>query len=157
MSLLAMRGQPIPQLRDREWLNCVLLSPVILEELQEHSPYQPPHEMAQQVVHITHTMCTYFFHNTSTTCTVAGSDYVAFAEELAFSHGDTRVCYIMDIIQDDICESDPNESIFFDLAYVRGVQPIVISPATAQVIFDDRRELECGEYMCGPFCQSDSR
>jgi len=49
ISLLAMRGQSTPQLRDREWLNCVLLSPVILEELQEHSPYQPPHEMAQQV------------------------------------------------------------------------------------------------------------
>ena len=37
LSLLAMREQFTLQLRDREWLNCVLLSPVILEELQEHS------------------------------------------------------------------------------------------------------------------------
>jgi len=134
ISLLAMRGQSTPQLRGREWLNCVLLSPVILEELQEHSPYQPPHEMAQQVLHITLPMSTYLFHNNATTCTVAGSDYVAFTEELAFSHGDTR-----------------------DLAYVRGVQPIVISPATVQVIFDDTRVEECGKYMYGPFCQSDSQ
>ena len=158
ISLLAMRGQSTPQLRDREWLNCVLLSPVILEELQEHSPYPPPHEMAQQVVsrwvHVTYSFrgikfTTYILFNT-----VAGADYVAVAgEELVFNRGDTRVCHTIDILQDNICEYPPNENFFSDLAYVSGMQPITIAPPTAQVIIDDSDEPECEYSMSLPVGQ----
>ena len=60
-----------------------------------------------------------------------------------FNRGDTQVCHTIDIIQDDICESDPNEQFFSDLAYVSGVLPITIDPSTAEVIIDDSAEPEC--------------
>ena len=60
-----------------------------------------------------------------------------------FSRGDTRVCHTIDILQDNICESSPNEFFFSDLAYVSGVQPITISPSTARVVIDDSMEEEC--------------
>ena len=76
--------------------------------------------------------------------TVAGADYVAVSgEELLFNRGDTRVCHTIDILQDNICESDPNEFFFSDLAYVSGLMPITISPPTTQVIIDDNMEEEC--------------
>ena len=143
-----MRGQSTLQLRHKEMLHCVLLSPVILEELQEHSPYQPPHEMAQQVVHVTHVQDTCIYALFLFT-TVAGADYVAVAgEELVFNRGDTQVCHTIDILQDNICESDPNEQFFSDLAYVSGVLPITISPPTARVVIDDRLEEECKHATC---------
>ena len=76
--------------------------------------------------------------------TVAGADYVAVAgEELVFSRGDTQVCHTIEILQDDICESDPNEHFLSDLSYVSGELPITISPPTAQIVIDDRDEPEC--------------
>ena len=142
-----MRGQSTPQLRDREWLNCVQLSPVILEELQQHSPYQPPHEMAQQVmprlVHMTNSFRGIEFTTYTLSNTVAGADYVAVAgEELVFHHGSTRVCHTIDTLQDNTCENDSNKFFISGLANVRGVQ-IYIYPSTAQVVIDDTAEPEC--------------
>ena len=78
--------------------------------------------------------------------TVAGDDYTAVdGEELAFPRGSTRRCHTIDIVNDDICETDPNE-FYSDLAYVSGVQPITIDPSTAQVVIDDSRETECSKY-----------
>ena len=136
-----MRAQSTPQLRDREWLNCVPLSPVILEELQEHSPYQPPHKMAQQVL----VECALdVLHVSFTTTTVAGVDYLAVSgEELVFNPDDSRVCSTIHILQDSISEHDPNEDFFMDLAYVSGVRPIIIPQPTAQVVMDDSDEPEC--------------
>ena len=97
--------------------------------------------MAQQVVHIIHIQDTHAFFLFTT---VAGADYVAVAgEQLVFNVGDTRVCHTIDILQDNICENDPNEFFLSDLAYVSGVQPITIYPPTAQVIIDDSAEPEC--------------
>ena len=62
---------------------------------------------------------------------------------LSFSRGDTQVCYLIFIGNDNDCESDPNEFFFTELAYVSGVQPITIAPHTAQVIIDDSAEPEC--------------
>ena len=75
--------------------------------------------------------------------TEVGDDYVAVSEELAFSLGDTRVCHTSDIVNDGICESDPNEDFLFGLAFVSGVQPITIEPDAAQVLIDDSAEQEC--------------
>ena len=102
--------------------------------------------MAQQVVYITHIQDTCIYALFLFTI-VAGADYVAVAgEELVFNRGDTRVCHTIDILQDNICESSPNEFFFSDLAYVSGMQPITISPPTAEVIIDDSDQPECGEY-----------
>ena len=148
--LLAMRGQFTPQLRDREQLNSVLMSPAILEELQEHSTYQPLHEMAQQVslldiiehmdrVVIMNIIFTTCIHST----TVVGADYIADNVELQLYLGDIQVCHTIDILHDNICEHPLNEFFFSDLAYVSGVQPITIAPPTAQVVIDDTAEPEC--------------
>ena len=67
-------------------------------------------------------------------------------EQLVFNTGDTRVCHSITILQDNVCESDPNEYFFSNLSYVSGVQPISIDPPTAQVIIDDTNEPEC-EYI----------
>ena len=64
-------------------------------------------------------------------------------EELAFNRGGTQVCHTIDIMDDIICESDPNEHFFSDLVFVSGEQPINIAPMMAQVIIDDTTEPEC--------------
>ena len=75
---------------------------------------------------------------------MAGDDYEAVGgEELVFNRGDIRACHSIFILNNSICESDPNENFFSDLAYVSGVQPIIIDPVTAQVFIDDSAEPEC--------------
>ena len=79
-------------------------------------------------------------HNTAD----AGTDYLAVTgEELMFSRGETSVCHTIVIVNDDICERDPNENFFSDLVYVSGVMPITIAPSTAQIVIDDSAEPEC--------------
>ena len=152
--LLAMKGQSTPQLRGREWLNCVLLSPAILEELQDHSLYQPPHRIAQQVVHVPYKQYTgvaLSLNNTYHPCTVGeGADYeAAYDELLEFVLGDTHVCYTIFVIDDDICERIPDEEFSSNLTYISGIQPITINPPTVEVVIDDFGESEC---KCNECC-----
>ena len=89
----------------------------------------------------------YFQHLNITT--VAGDDYIAITgEQLVFPRGSTRVCHTITIMDDDICESDPNENFFYNLAYVSGTQPISIAPMTALLIVDDTTEQECEYNHC---------
>ena len=67
-------------------------------------------------------------------------------EQLVFNTGDTRVCHSITILQDNVCESDPNEFFFSDLSHVSGQERINIDPPTAQVIINDTNEPEC-EYI----------
>ena len=104
--------------------------------------------MAQQVVHMVYTLHVLLYrclpHSQQVINTVVGDDYEAVTgEELVFNRGDTRACHNIDILQDDICESDLNETFFSDLSYVSGEQPITLSPPTAQIIIDDSDEPEC--------------
>ena len=72
-----------------------------------------------------------------------GNDYVSVSgDTVTFNANETRACHTIDITQDDICESDPNEFFFSDLSYVGGL-PLSIDPSTAQVIIDDTNEPEC--------------
>ena len=110
--------------------------------------------MTQQVLHgvqlqsgciSTKAVCISYSHSPITT--VAGDDYEAVVgERLEFAPGETRICHIINILQDESCEFTPNEFFFSDLAYVSGVQPITIDPPTAQVVIDDSRETECSKY-----------
>jgi len=139
---LYMRRQSTPQLRDRKRLNCVLLSPVILEELQEHSPYPPPHEMAQQVVYVTHVqdicICILSFH-----CRIRWWLYCSFRWRPSIQswwhtclphHWYSTWQYLWNF---------PNENFYSDLAFVSGIRPIIIDPRSAEVIIDDDAEPEC--------------
>ena len=79
--------------------------------------------------------------------TEAGSDYVAVIEEqLVFSPGDSRVCHMIGIFQDEECELvDENESFFSDLSIVGDMLDITVDPATAEIIISDSEEPECGK------------
>ena len=56
------------------------------------------------------------------------------------------MCHTVAIMNDSICEIDPNEQFFSDLSYVSGIQPITIDPERATVVIDDTNEPECGKY-----------
>jgi len=97
--------------------------------------------MAQQVL-VEHALNV--LHVSFTNTTVAGVDYLAVTgEELVFNPDDSRVCSTIHILQDSISEHDPSENFFIDLAYVSGVQPIIITQPMAQVVIDDSDEPEC--------------
>ena len=75
-------------------------------------------------------------------------DYEAVIDEpLVFNPGITRVCHDIIILQDDICESDPNEFFFSNLTLSSGMQPIIVFPPSAEVIIDDTAEPECKSYI----------
>ena len=89
-------------------------------------------------------VCTLYWLAHSFIATVAGLDYVkVVGREFVFNRRDIRVCHNIDILQDSDLELVPNEFFFIDLSYVSGVQPIIIDPATAQVVIDDSAEPEC--------------
>ena len=79
--------------------------------------------------------------------TEAGSDYVAVIEEqLVFSPGDSRMCHMIGILQDEDCElRDKNESFFSDLSIVGDILDITVDPATAEIVINDLEEPECGK------------
>ena len=64
---------------------------------------------------------------------------------LDFAIGNERACHTVHIIDDDICEDDPNENYFSSLEFGGGVQPITVDPALTEVIIDDTNQPECGE------------
>ena len=77
--------------------------------------------------------------------TVPGVDYTTVSgQQLPFPRGTRRVCHIVDILQDELCED--NENFFSILLLVSGEQPIMIDPPTAQVVIDDSHETECSKY-----------
>ena len=64
---------------------------------------------------------------------------------LDFPVGSTRACHAVDIVDDDICENDPNENFFSNLVLGGGVGPIIVEPPQTEVIIDDTNEPECGK------------
>ena len=55
------------------------------------------------------------------------------------------MCYTIDIIQDDLCEINPNEVFSAHIEFRSGIQPITVAPENTLVIIDDNSEPECGE------------
>ena len=75
-----------------------------------------------------------------------GGDYVAVIHErLDFTVGQERACHVVEIIDDDICETDPTEDFFSDLVFGGGSQPISVEPSQTRVVIDDTEQEECGE------------
>ena len=68
-----------------------------------------------------------------------------FNVRLAFSIGDVRVCHTVHIIDDVVCEDNPNESFFSSLDVGSREQAIIVEPSLTEVIIDNTNQPECGE------------
>ena len=64
---------------------------------------------------------------------------------IQFNTGDTNQTHTIIIRQDDICETDPDEFFFSNIALVSGTQPIDVIHPQATVFIDDSLEPECGK------------
>lgn len=74
-------------------------------------------------------------------------DYDAITDEvLDFPLGQARVCFSININDDDTCETEIVQSFFSNLILGSGVQPIDIDPSQAQVIIHDDDQPECGKF-----------
>ena len=80
---------------------------------------------------------------------VAGApdmDYDAVNGEIVqFAMGDTFQTYTIIINNDDMCENDPNEFFFSNIALDTGVEPIFVINPQANVTINDAAEPECRE------------
>ena len=74
---------------------------------------------------------------------VAPSDFVFLNAQLSFDVGDTRVCHMITIVDDDTCEN-PSEAFFLSLTVATGENIAIVLPLT-QVIISDEMEPECGQ------------
>ena len=59
--------------------------------------------------------------------------------------GDVRANHTIRINQDQICETDPDEFFFSNIALNSGMQPINVIQENATVTIDDSAELECSK------------
>ena len=81
----------------------------------------------------------------------ATTDYVGLADvHLYFGVGDLRVYNNIEVIHNNICESEQIKDFFVDLVYVRGEQPIVIDPERTRIVINSTAETECGK-LCSYF------
>ena len=93
------------------------------------------------------------YHSSSS---VPGIDFVAVVDRvLEFSVGDSRQCYTIDIIEDDLCEIDPPEGFSALLAFRSGIEPITLEISLSIVVIDDNSEPECGESIIQLIIASD--
>ena len=76
-------------------------------------------------------------------------DYVGQSANLEFARGESRQCHTVVITQDEFCEFPEPEDFFANLAYVSGIQDIIIVRERTRVIIDDSSEPECGELHVG--------
>ena len=77
---------------------------------------------------------------------VTPEDYISDTGLLSFATGDARQCHRVQIVNNDICETEL-EQFLSNLVFVSGVQRITVDPASARVIIDDTDD--CGKYC---FC-----
>ena len=83
-------------------------------------------------------------HAVTSHSTEEPGDYTADSGTIEFGIGDINKTHTVIINQDDICEIDPFESFFSNLALVSGVPVIDVIRPRAEVIIDDSMEPECG-------------
>ena len=78
---------------------------------------------------------------------VVDNDYVAVSGQLIqFNAGDVIQMHTIDIIDDDECEKDPNETFFSDITLDSGIPEISVTVPQATVIIIDTDEPECGKF-----------
>lgn len=72
---------------------------------------------------------------------LVSSDYGESNILLQFNSGESRVCYNVTIVDDDICEG--SENFFSSISVMTGKSVSIIIPLT-EVRIEDRMESECG-------------
>ena len=76
---------------------------------------------------------------------VEGTDYVGQNANLEFAQGDRQSCHIVVIVQDDLCEFPEPEDFSANLAYVSGIQYVIIIQDRTKILINDSNEPECSE------------
>ena len=77
---------------------------------------------------------------------VVDNDYVPVSGDLIqFSRGDVTQTHTITINDDDLCENDPNENFFSNIALVSGIPEIDVTVPRATVTINDTAEPECGK------------
>ena len=66
---------------------------------------------------------------------------------IQFNMGETSVVHNITIINDDLCETEPDEFFLSDIVTVTGVGEINIVEPQARVTIEDASEEECGKYL----------
>lgn len=75
---------------------------------------------------------------------VSSSDFRESNTQLQFNSGESRVCYNIIIIDDDICEG--SENFFASIAVMSGESITITIPLT-EVRIEDEMESECGQFI----------
>ena len=73
---------------------------------------------------------------------VAPIDYDGVISELVFNTGDSRVCYTISIVDDDLCE-EPSENLLAQLR-VQNENSVEYRLEFTEVVIEDDAEPECG-------------
>ena len=73
-------------------------------------------------------------------------DYLGISNEIIqFNVGDVRVNHNITIIDDEICEDNPNEFFYSNLTLFSGEQPIIVIRPDALIVIDDTLEPDCSK------------
>ena len=77
---------------------------------------------------------------------VVDNDYVPVSGQIIeFNRGDVTQTNTININDDDVCENEPNENFFSNIALASGISDIDVIRPRATVTIDDNNEIECGE------------
>jgi hypothetical protein len=77
---------------------------------------------------------------------VAPIDYDGVISELVFNTGDSRVCYTISIVDDDLCE-EPSENLLAQLR-VQNENSVEYRLEFTEVVIEDDAEPECADVTC---------
>ena len=65
---------------------------------------------------------------------------------IQFNAGDVTQPHTITINNDGVCENEPNENFFSNIALDSGIPDITVTVPRAMVTIDDTAEPECGKY-----------
>ena len=74
------------------------------------------------------------------------NDYVPVSGQIIqFNTGDVTQNHTITINDDDVCEKDPNENFFSNIALASGIPDIDVTVPRAAVTIDDTTKVECSK------------
>ena len=77
---------------------------------------------------------------------VVDNDYVPVSGQIIqFNRGDVTQTHTITINDDDLCEKDPNENFFSNIALASGIPDIDVTVPRATVTIDVANEVECSK------------
>ena len=74
------------------------------------------------------------------------NDYVPVSGQIIqFNRGDVTQTHTVTINDDDLCENNPNENFFSNIALASGIPDINVIVSQAIVTINDANEIECSK------------